>query len=54
MESNATPGSIIWLDNLRHKAMVIGQAPRDANAVRDLANVLEDVIGEMIRQISAE
>jgi hypothetical protein len=44
------PGSIAWLDTLRHHAMTIGQAPHDPNAVRDLARVLEDVIGELIHQ----
>jgi hypothetical protein len=46
--------TIMQLDDLRHRAMQVGQAPHDPNAVRELANILEEVIGELIRQKARE
>lgn len=41
------PGRVLRLDDLRHRAMLVGQAPRAENAVRDLANIMQDLISEV-------
>lgn len=46
-------GRLIRLDDLRHRAMCIVQAPDSPGTVRELGNVLVELCGE-ISQLSQE
>jgi hypothetical protein len=46
--------SLAELDDLRFRAMVIGQAANSPSGVRSLVSELENRIGELIRRVAAE